>query len=84
VDISLIDRVQNEEVLQRTKAERKIKRTQANCIGHIWSTKRLLKHIKRKIEGAGRRGRRRNRLLEDLMETKGYCESKKEALYRTL
>jgi len=83
----LTDRVQNEEVLHRTKAERKIprttKRTHAICIGHTLSTNWLLKHIEGKIEGTGRRGRRRNRLLEDLTETKGYCKLKKEAPYRT-
>lgn len=82
VDISLTDRVQNEEVLHRTKAERKIprtiKRTQADCIGHTLSTNWLLKHTECKMEGKGRRGRRRNQLLEDLTETRRYLNWKKK------
>ena len=31
-----------------------------------------------------RRGRRRNQLLDDLNETRGYCKLKEEALDRTL
>jgi len=53
VGISLTDRVQNEDVLHRTKAEGKIprtvKRTQADYIGHTLSTNWLLKHIEGKI-----------------------------------
>jgi hypothetical protein len=49
------DRVRNEEVLQRTKADKNIlqtmKRVKANWIGHIWHRNCILKHV---IEGEGR------------------------------
>ena len=40
--------------------------------------------IKGRIEVTGRRGRRRSKLLDDLMERRGYCHLKKEALDRTV
>ena len=40
--------------------------------------------IKGRIEVTGRRGRRRSKLLADLMERRGYCHLKKEALDRTV
>jgi hypothetical protein len=66
--ISLTDPVKNEEVLHRSKGERSIlrtmKRTKANWFGHILHEKCLPKHfIKGKVEGAGRRGRRKKLLI---------------------
>jgi hypothetical protein len=66
-----------------------IKWRKANSIGHIWRRNCLLKHvlegrIERRIQMAGRRGRRHEQLLDDLKETKGYRTLKKEALGRTV
>jgi hypothetical protein len=90
--ISWTDRVRNEEVLHRVTEERNtvhtIKRRKANWIGHILRRNCLLKHVtEAKIEGievAGRRGRRRKQLLDDLKKTRGYLKLKEEALDRTL
>jgi hypothetical protein len=70
------DRVKNEEVSHTVKEERNILQTvkqkgTANCIGHIWQRKCLLKHvIEGKIDGStevtGRQGRRRKQLVADL------------------
>jgi len=71
------DRVKErkKEILHRVKEERntarKIKRRKANWIGHIWLRNCILKHfiegkIEGRIEGTGRRGRRRKHLLDDL------------------
>ena len=82
------DRVRNEEVLHRVKEDRNmlpaIYRRKANWIGHILRLNCLLKHV---IEGkkeemkkvAGRRGRKRNQILNDLEEQIGYCKLKLEA-----
>jgi hypothetical protein len=52
MEISLTDRVKNEEALQRVQQEKtilpKIKRMKANCTGHILRRNCLLKHV---IEG---------------------------------
>ena len=40
--------------------------------------------IKGGIEVAGRRGRKRRKLLDDLKERRGYSHSKEEALDRTM
>jgi hypothetical protein len=40
--------------------------------------------IKEGIEGTGRRGRRRRKLLDDLKERRGYSHLKEEALDRTM
>jgi len=40
--------------------------------------------IKGGIEGTGRWGRRRRKLLDDRMERRGYSQLKKEALDRTM
>jgi hypothetical protein len=78
--VSWTDRVRNEEVLHRVKEERNIvhtiKRRKANWIGHILRRNCLLKHVTEgklegRIEVTGRRGRRRNRLLDDLKERTG-------------
>jgi hypothetical protein len=64
------DRVRNEKILQRVKEERNIvhtiKRRKANWIGHILRRNCLLKHvIEGKLEGTGRRGRRRKQYLKE-------------------
>ena len=72
--------MKDEEVLQRVKEDRNIlytvKSRKANWIGHTLRINSLLKHvIKGKIEGrtevAGRRGKRRKQLLDDLEEREG-------------
>jgi hypothetical protein len=69
-EISWTDRVKNE-VLHRVKEERNIVHTggrrKANWIGHILCRNCLLRHfIEGKVQGRGRRGRRRNQLLGTL------------------
>jgi len=68
------------EVLHRDKEERNIlhtvKRRKANWMGHILRGNWLLKHfIEGKIEGGlevtGRRGRRREHLLDDVKRMRG-------------
>ena len=74
VRISWTDHVRKE-ALQRFKAERnipqRVKRRKAKWIGHILCRNSLLNYVtKGKVEGrievAGRRGRRRKQLLDDL------------------
>jgi hypothetical protein len=65
--------VSNEEAFQKVKDERNILytvyRRKANWIGHILPRYCLLKHvIVGRIEVTGRRGRRREQLLNDLQE----------------
>jgi inosine/xanthosine triphosphate pyrophosphatase family protein len=65
MEISLTDRVRNEEVLQRVKEDRnilhKIKARKANWICHILCRNCLLKHVTEgKIEGTGTRERKCN------------------------
>ena len=83
----------DEAVLHRVKEERNIvhktKRRKADWTGHILRRNCLLKHINvGKIEGGievtVKRGRTRKQLLDDLKETRGYCELKEEALGRTV
>jgi hypothetical protein len=85
--------VRNKEELRRDKKERNILHTvkgnRANCVGHILRRNCLLKHviegkIEEKIEGTGRRGRRRKQLLDDLEEKGGSWTLKEEALDRTV
>jgi hypothetical protein len=64
-----------------------IRKRKANCIGHILRRNCLLKHvvegkIQGQIEVTRRRGRRREKLLDDLGDRKGYCHLKEEALDR--
>jgi hypothetical protein len=75
--------------LQRVKEERNIvktiKRRKGNWIGPILHRNWLLRHvIEGEIEGMiyvrGRRGRRREHLLDDLKEKSGYWQLKEEAL----
>jgi hypothetical protein len=61
----------------------------ANWIGHILYRNCLLRQviegkIKEGIEMAGRRGRRRRKLLDDLKERRGHSHLKEEALDRTM
>jgi len=83
--------VRNEEVLLRVKEQRnilhEIRKRKANWIGHILRRNCLLQRviegkIKGGIEVTGKRGRRRRKLLDDLMERRGYSHLKEEALDR--
>ena len=90
---SLTEHVRNEEVLLRVNEQRNIlheirKRT-SNWIGHILRRKRFLQQviegkIKGQIEVTRRRGRRRKNLLDDLKDSRIYCQLKEEALDRTM
>ena len=90
---SWTDHVRNEELLLRIKEQRnvlhEISKRKANWIGHILRKNCLLQRviegkIKGGIEGTGRRGRRRRKLLDDLKESTGYCHLKEETLDRTV
>ena len=87
--ISWTDHVRNE-VLLRVNEQRKtlheIRKRKANWIGHILRRNCLLKQvIEGKIKGQiGVTGRRRKNLLDDLKDSRGYCELKEEALDRTV
>jgi hypothetical protein len=86
--------VRTKELLDSVKEDRNvihtINRRKANWIGHILRFNCLLKHIiERKIEGrievvTVRRSRRRNQLLGDLNEKRGFFKLKREAIVRTL
>jgi hypothetical protein len=89
--ISWTDHVGNEEVLLRVSEQRnilhEIRKRKANWIGHILRRNCLLKEvIERKIQGqievTRRRGRRRNKLLDDLGGRRGYSHLKEESLDR--
>ena len=91
--MSWTDRVKNEEVLHRARKGRNIlhsiKGRGANWFGHIWRGKCLLKHvIERTKEGKKEmteiRERRRQQLLCDIKETRGYRKFEEEALDLTL
>ena len=91
--ISWIDYVRNEEVLLRVKEQRnflhEVRKRKANWIGHILRRNCLLQRVikgktKGGIEVAGRRGRKRRKLLDDLKERRGYSQLKEEALDRTM
>ena len=91
--ISWTDHVRNEEVLLRVKEQgnilREIPKREANWIGHILRRNCLLQRVTEgKIQGgievAGRQGRRRRKLLDDLKERRGYSYLKEEALDRTI
>ena len=61
----------------------------ANWIGKILRRNCLLKQViegklKGEVEVTRRRGRRRKKLLDDLMDRKGYSHLKEEALDRTM
>jgi hypothetical protein len=60
---------------------------EANWIGRNLRRNRFLKYVveeklEARIDAMGRRGRRRKQLLDDLKETRGYWELRKEALNR--
>ena len=84
--------MKNEGVLLRVNEQRnilhEIRKRKANWIGHILRRSCLLKQviegkIKGEMEVARRRGRRRNKLLDDLKDRSGYCHLKEEAVDRT-
>jgi hypothetical protein len=91
--ISWTSHVRNEVVLLRVKGQKnilhEISKRKANWVGHILRRKCLLRQIikgkvKEGIEEIGRRGRRRRKLLDDLMERRDYSHLKAEALDRTI
>ena len=62
-----------------------INRMKANWIVHVFRGNCLLKQVTEgRIEGMGRRGSGRKKLLDDVKETRRYWKSKEEALDRTV
>ena len=62
-----------------------IRKRKANWIGHLLRRNCLLKQvIKGKIKGEMEVTRRRNKLLDDLKDRRGYSHLKEEALDRTM
>jgi hypothetical protein len=55
----------------------------ADCIGYTLRSKCLLKNIDEKIQGTGRRGRKRKQLLDDLKERRRCGNLEEEALVGT-
>jgi len=93
VEINWTDLVRNEKVLHGVKEERNIlpaiQRRNGKWIGHILHRNCFLKQaIEVKVDGrvvvTGRREERRRQILDDLKETREFCELKAEALDRTL
>jgi hypothetical protein len=91
--ISWTDHVRNKDILLRVKEQRNILceicKWKANWIGHILRRNCLLQQvtegkIQGRIEVTGRQGRRRRKLLDDLMERGVYSHLKEEALDRTM
>ena len=91
--ISWTDHVRNEEVLLTVNEQRnilhEIRKRKANWIGHILRRNCLLKQviegkIKGEMEMTRRRGRRLNKLLDDLKDRRGYSRLKEEALDRPM
>jgi len=91
--ISWTDHVRNEDVLLGVKEQRnilhEIHKRKANWIGHVLRRNCLLQRvtegkIQEGMEGTGRQGRRRRKLLDDLKERRGYSHLKEEALDRTM
>ena len=87
------DHVIKEEVLLRVNEHRnillEIRKRKANWIGHILRRNCLLKQvmegkIKGEMEVVRRRGRKRNKLLDDLKDRRGYSHLKEEALDCTM
>jgi hypothetical protein len=90
---SWADHARNEEVLLRVREQRnilhEISKRKANWIFHILRRNCLPQRvtkgkIKGRIEVAGRLGRRRKKLLDDLKDRRGYSHLKEEALDRTM
>jgi len=80
-------------VLLRVNEQRnilhEIRKRKANWIGHILRRNCLLKQViegkvKGEMEVTRRRGRRRNKLLDDLRNSRGYSHLKEEALDRSM
>ena len=68
---------------------REIRKRKTNWIGHTLRRNCLLKQViegktKGEMEVTRRRGRRREKLLDDLKGKRGYFHLKKEALDRTM
>jgi hypothetical protein len=87
--ISWTDHVRNEEVLLRVNEQRnilhEIRKRKANWIVHILRRNCLIEgKIKGELEVTRKRGRRRNKLLDDLKDRRGYSHLKEEALDRTM
>ena len=91
--ISWANHVRNEEVLLRVNEQRnilhEIRKRKTNSTGHILHRNCLLQQviegkIKGQIEVTRRRGRRRKKLLDDLKDRRGYCQSKEQALDHTM
>ena len=66
-----------------------IRKWKAYWIDHILRRNCLLQQviegkIKGQVEVTRRRGRRRKKLLDNLKDRRGYCQSKEEALDRTM
>ena len=87
------DHLRNEEVLLTVNEQRiilhEIRKRKANWIGHILRRNCLLKQviegkIKGEMEVTRRQRKRRNRLLVDLKDRRGYSYLKEEALDRTM
>ena len=85
--------MRNEEVLLTVNEQRnilhEIRKRKANLIGHNIRRNYLLQQviegkIKGQIEVTRRRGRRSEKLLDDLKDRRGYCQLKEEALDRTV
>ena len=85
--------MRNEAVLLRVNEQtnilHEIRKRKANWIGLILRRNCLLKQviegkIKREMEVTRRRGRRRKKLLDDLMDRRGYYHLKEEALDRIM
>ena len=83
--ISWTDCARNEEVLPSVQEGSNVLRTvkwwKADWIGHNLRMNCLLKQVvESKREVKGRRGGKRNQLLDDFKETRRYCKLKEEAL----
>jgi formylmethanofuran dehydrogenase subunit E-like metal-binding protein len=83
--ISWTDHARNEEVLLRVSEQRnilhEIRKRKANWIGHILCRNCLLEEvIEGKIKGRIEVTRRREKLLDDLGDRRGYSDLKEEAL----
>jgi hypothetical protein len=80
--INCTDRVKNEVLLHRHKAERNIihtiKRRKANWIGHILRRTCLLNRLLK-----GKRGKRRRQPLDDLKE-KEYCNNRSHSVKKSI
>ena len=76
-------------VNEQRNIHHEIRKRKSNWIGHILRRNCLLKQviegkIKEELEVARRRGRRREKLLDDLKDRRGYSHLKEEALDRTM